>query len=150
MSWKRHTRSNKQVIIYFSVNKIKPSSHEPYHVQNVQEFFFFWGGGRGGDGQGYYGGLKRTRDFWTKAELKGDREGGIWAHKGEREGTLLPRTLIPFPFQCLPCRLKQIRPLENVHQGSQASANKHLLPVDTLSWSQEKITDSHFWIFLGI
>ena len=99
-------------------------------------FIFFWGGG---DGQEYYGGLKVTWDFWTKAELKGDREGGIWAHKGERKGTLLPHTLIPFRFQCLPCRLKQNRPLEKVHQGSQASANQHLLPADTLSWSQPHI-----------
>ena len=103
-------------------------------------FIFFWGGGGGGgDGQEYYGGLKGTWDFWTKAELKGDREGGIWAHKGERKGTLLPHTLIPFRFQCLPCRLKQNRPLEKVHQGSQASANQHLLPADTLSWSQPHI-----------
>ena len=65
--------------------------------------FFLAGVGGGGDGQGYYGGLKGTWDFWTKAELKGDREGGIWAHKEERKGTLLPRILIPFLFQANAC-----------------------------------------------
>ena len=62
--------------------------------QECSGFFFVGGGGGGGggDGQGYYGGLKGTWDFWTKAELKGDREGRIWRtrEKGKEFSSLAP------------------------------------------------------------